>query len=57
MYFQQFFTVEEIIARIDAVQAEQVQTMAQRLFDPNRIAVTLLGRLDGIKMTRKQLVC
>jgi predicted Zn-dependent peptidase len=57
MYFQQFFTVEEIIARIDAVQADQVQTMAQRLFDPNRIAVTLLGRLDGIKMTRKQLVC
>jgi predicted Zn-dependent peptidase len=57
MYFQQFFTVEEIIARIDAVRADQVQTMAQRLFDPNRIAVTLLGRLDGIKMTRKQLVC
>jgi predicted Zn-dependent peptidase len=57
MYFQQFFTVEEIIARIDAVQADQVQTMAQRLFEPNRIAVTLLGRLDGIKMTRKQLVC
>jgi predicted Zn-dependent peptidase len=57
MYFQQFFTVEEITARIDAVQADQVQTMAQRLFDPNRIAVTLLGRLDGIKMTRKQLVC
>jgi predicted Zn-dependent peptidase len=57
MYFQQFFAVEEITARIDAVQADQVQTMAQRLFDPNRIAVTLLGRLDGIKMTRKQLVC
>jgi predicted Zn-dependent peptidase len=57
MYFQQFFTVDEIIARIDAVQAEQVQTMAQRLFDPNRIAITLLGRLDGIKLTRKQLVC
>lgn len=57
MYFQQFFTVEEITARIDAVQADQVQAMAQRLFDPNRIAVTLLGRLDGIKLTRKQLVC
>jgi predicted Zn-dependent peptidase len=57
MYFQQFFTVEEITARIDAVQAEQVQTMAQRLFDPNRIAITLLGRLDGVKLTRKQLVC
>jgi len=57
MYFQQFFTVDEIIARIDAVQAEQVQTMAQRLFDPDRIAITLLGRLDGVKLTRKQLVC
>ncbi len=35
MYFQQFFTVEEIIARIDAVEAAQVQSMAQRLFDPD----------------------
>jgi predicted Zn-dependent peptidase len=57
MYFQQFFTVEEIIAKIDAVDAAQVQAMAQRLFDPNRIAVTLLGRLDGVKLTRKRLVC
>ncbi len=57
MYFQQFFTVEEIIARIDAVQTEQVQATAQKLFDPDRIAITLLGRLDGIKLTRKQLVC
>jgi predicted Zn-dependent peptidase len=57
MYFRQFFTVEEITARIDAVQADAVQAMAQRLFDPNRIAITLLGRLDGVKLTRKQLVC
>ncbi|HEY6488550.1 MAG: pitrilysin family protein [Terracidiphilus sp.] len=57
MYFQQFFTVEEVTARVDAVQADQVQAMAQRLFDPNRIAITLLGRLDGIKLTRKRLVC
>jgi predicted Zn-dependent peptidase len=57
IYFGQFFTADEIIARIDAVQAEQVQAMAQRLFDPARIAVTLLGRLDGIKLTRQRLVC
>jgi len=57
IYFGQFFTADEIIARIETVDAEQVQAMAQRLFDPERIAVTLLGRLDGIKMTRKQLVC
>jgi predicted Zn-dependent peptidase len=57
MYFHNFLTVDEVIARIDEVDAFQVQTMAQRLFDPNRIAVTLLGRLDGVKLSRKRLVC
>ncbi len=57
MYFHQFFTADEIIARIDAVDAAQVQVMAQRLFDPDRIAVTLLGRLNGIRLNRSQLVC
>src|SRR5580692_8417658 len=57
MYFRQFFSVDEIIARVDEVKAAQIQAMAQRLFDPNRIAITLLGRLDGVKLTRKQLVC
>jgi predicted Zn-dependent peptidase len=57
MYFHEFFTVEEVIRRVEAVQAEEVQTMAQRLFDPNRIAVTLLGRLDGVKLTRDHLEC
>lgn len=57
MYFHQFFTAEEVIARIDAVAAEQVQEMARRLFVPDRIAVTLLGRLTGIKLNRDQLEC
>ncbi len=57
IYFGQFFTAEEIVARIEAVEAAQVQFMAQRLFDPDRIAVTLLGRLDGIKLNRARLVC
>lgn len=57
IYFGKFFTAEEITARIDAVTAEQVQAMAERLFDPDRIAVTLLGRLDGIKLTRTRLAC
>jgi predicted Zn-dependent peptidase len=57
MYFHEFITVEEIIACIDAVTAEQVQAMAQRLFVPQRIAVTLLGRLNGVKLKRERLVC
>ncbi|MGA9586187.1 MAG: pitrilysin family protein [Terracidiphilus sp.] len=57
MYFHQFFTSEEVIVRIEAVTAEQIQAMAQRLFVPERIAVTLLGRLTGIKLNRERLVC
>jgi predicted Zn-dependent peptidase len=57
IYFGQFFTADEIIARIEAVQPAEVQAMAQRLFDPERVAVTLLGRLDGIKLNRQRLVC
>ena len=57
MYFHEFITVDEIIARIGEVTAAQVQSMAQRLFDPARIAVTLLGRLDGVKLERPRLIC
>ena len=57
MYFHQFFSVEEVVARIDQVSAGQLQAMAQSLFDPAHIAVTLLGRLDGIKLNRSMLSC
>jgi predicted Zn-dependent peptidase len=57
VYFHQFFSVDEVIARIEEVDAGQVQSMANRLFDTDRIAVTLLGRLDGVKLNRARLVC
>ncbi len=57
MYFHNFMTVDEVIARIEEVEADQVQSMAQRLFDSDKVAVTLLGRLDGIKLSRSRLVC
>jgi predicted Zn-dependent peptidase len=57
MYFHQFYSVDEVIARVGDVQSAQVQAMAQRLFVPDRIAVTLLGRLDGVKLDRDRLVC
>jgi predicted Zn-dependent peptidase len=57
MYFHEFISVDGIIARVSEVQADQVQAMAQRLFDSKQIAVTLLGRLDGVKLGRGRLVC
>ncbi|HUA92625.1 MAG TPA: pitrilysin family protein [Terracidiphilus sp.] len=57
MYFRQFFSVDEIIARIEDVGAAQVQAMAQRLFETERIAITLLGPLQGLKLNREMLAC
>ena len=56
LYFGRFFTLDEMIESIEAVTAEQVQAVAQEFFDPDRIALTMLGRLDGFKMTREDLV-
>jgi predicted Zn-dependent peptidase len=50
-------SADDVIARINQVDAGQVQAMAQRLFQPESIAVTLLGRLDGVKLSRTRLAC
>jgi len=57
MYFRHFFTVDEVIARLDQVTADAVQAMAQRLFDSEKIAITLLGPLEGLKLERSHLQC
>ncbi|HEX4036703.1 MAG TPA: pitrilysin family protein [Acidobacteriaceae bacterium] len=57
MYFERFFGLEELLERVEAVSEEEVQAMAAELFHPERVALTLLGRLDGLHLTRSQLVC
>src|ERR1700687_5087327 len=57
MYFEHFFGVDEIMEKVDAVTSEEVMVMANSLFDPDKVAVTLLGRLDGLKVSRGQLAC
>jgi predicted Zn-dependent peptidase len=57
MYFQRFFTLDETIEQIESVQADEVAEMAQHLFQPEKIAVTVLGNLDGLKLSREQLLC
>lgn len=55
LYFQQFFTLDEMLESIERVTAEEVQKMAQRFFDPKDITLAMLGRLEGFKMTREDL--
>ena len=57
MYFERFFCLEEVIERVESVTEEQVQSMAADLFHSDRVALTLLGRLDGLRLTRDQLAC
>lgn len=57
IYFEHFFSMKEILDKVEAVDAEQVMAMAQSLFRPEAVAVTLLGRLDGLKLTRAELAC
>ncbi len=57
MYFQYFFDMQEILDKIENVTDEQVMQMAAHLFKPEEVALTLLGRLDGLKISRDALAC
>ncbi len=57
MYFDHFFTLDELIERIEAVSADELRAMAEEFFKTESIAVTVLGNLNGLKLTRKQLTC
>ena len=57
MYFHKFFSADEVIEKLEEVTAGEVQEMARQLFRPEAVAVTLLGRLDGVKLGRARLAC
>ncbi len=57
MYFGRHISLDEIAQRVDAITTEDVQSVARELIDTDRIAVTVLGPLDGLKITRNDLVC
>ena len=57
MYFGRFFGVDEIMEEIDAVTSVDVQELAQELFQPDTMALTLLGNLGSMKVEREDLAC
>src|SRR5579884_2997979 len=57
MYFDRFYGLDELIAKIEAVTAEELQELANQFFKTESIAVTVLGNLNGLRLTRDQLVC
>ena len=57
MYFDRFYSLDELIERIEAVTADDLQQTANEFFRTGEIAVTILGNLNGLKLSRDQLAC
>jgi predicted Zn-dependent peptidase len=55
LYFQRFFSLDEMLESIENVTADQVQKLAQQFFDPKQTAVAMLGRLEGFRVRRQDL--
>jgi predicted Zn-dependent peptidase len=57
MYFGRFFTVDDITDEVNRVTREDVQHLANDLIHQDKLALTLLGNLGGLKIERESLVC
>jgi predicted Zn-dependent peptidase len=57
MYFDRFYGMDELIEKIEAVTAEEIKAFADQFFRTESIAVTVLGNLNGLRLTRDELVC
>jgi predicted Zn-dependent peptidase len=57
MYFDRFYDLDELIQRIEAVTADDLTKLAHEFFQTESVAVTALGNLNGLKLTRDQLAC
>ena len=57
MYFDRFQDLDELVQKIEAVTPDDLQSMAQEFFKTESVAVTVLGNLSGLKISRHQLTC
>jgi len=48
LYFGRFFDLDEILAAIETVTAGQIQELAVEFFDRDKLALTVLGNLNGL---------
>jgi predicted Zn-dependent peptidase len=57
MYFDRFFSLDELIERIESVSTAELTALSNEFFRTESIAVTVLGNLNGLKLTRDHLAC
>lgn len=57
LYFGRFTSIGQMMRSVDRVTAAEVQEVAHDSFKAEAIAVSLVGKLDGIKIEREALEC
>jgi predicted Zn-dependent peptidase len=57
LYFERFYSMDQIIDRVETVTTEDLMQLAQEYFQTGSIAVTVLGNLNGLKISRDSLTC
>jgi predicted Zn-dependent peptidase len=57
LYFGKFYSLDEILASIEAVTREEVQALAQEFFRPEQISAAILGPVNGLAVDRERLAC
>ena len=57
LFFDRFFTVDEMVESIDRVTAADVQGIARDLFAGKQVGLTVVGRINGLDVKPEDLVC
>jgi predicted Zn-dependent peptidase len=57
LFFGRFFSVDEMVEQIEAVTAEELQSIARDFFGGRQVGVTVLGRLQDLHFAPSELVC
>lgn len=56
-YFRRTISLDEVIEKIEAVSADEIRDLAEEWFSAERIALAVLGDLQGMKIEREDLAC
>jgi predicted Zn-dependent peptidase len=57
LYFQRFWTFDEMLEAIEVVTRDQVQAIAQQFLTTENVALAMLGRVKSMEITRDDLAC
>jgi predicted Zn-dependent peptidase len=52
-----FFTLDDLARAIDDVTADEIQQVAREYFQPGKIGLAAVGRVDSLGITQGDLIC